>query len=131
MASGCRWVMSRTTQVYGVSPVLPHGIWPRRLSCSRPLERGYVSGVPLDLAGSRAQMRAHRRRGVRSAPWSGTLWATPGSSGAMLETCGSAGEGCTFPVSELRSQAMRSEEHTSELQSRRDLVCRLLLEKKK
>src|SRR6266496_5564274 len=28
-------------------------------------------------------------------------------------------------------QAGRSEEHTSELQSRRDLVCRLLLEKKK
>src|SRR5690349_22383819 len=27
--------------------------------------------------------------------------------------------------------ARRSEEHTSELQSRRDLVCRLLLEKKK
>src|SRR5690349_22079638 len=26
---------------------------------------------------------------------------------------------------------LRSEEHTSELQSRRDLVCRLLLEKKK
>src|SRR5438874_6853402 len=28
-------------------------------------------------------------------------------------------------------QLARSEEHTSELQSRRDLVCRLLLEKKK
>src|SRR6266496_4755564 len=28
-------------------------------------------------------------------------------------------------------KAARSEEHTSELQSRRDLVCRLLLEKKK
>src|SRR5438874_7309391 len=28
-------------------------------------------------------------------------------------------------------EAIRSEEHTSELQSRRDLVCRLLLEKKK
>src|SRR5204863_1165258 len=28
-------------------------------------------------------------------------------------------------------QRQRSEEHTSELQSRRDLVCRLLLEKKK
>src|SRR5690349_22182736 len=28
-------------------------------------------------------------------------------------------------------EAPRSEEHTSELQSRRDLVCRLLLEKKK
>src|SRR5690349_22182333 len=30
-----------------------------------------------------------------------------------------------------RDAASRSEEHTSELQSRRDLVCRLLLEKKK
>src|SRR5438874_9115749 len=30
-----------------------------------------------------------------------------------------------------RPVAVRSEEHTSELQSRRDLVCRLLLEKKK
>src|SRR5690349_22975955 len=29
------------------------------------------------------------------------------------------------------AQGVRSEEHTSELQSRRDLVCRLLLEKKK
>src|SRR5690349_22516730 len=29
------------------------------------------------------------------------------------------------------AQGSRSEEHTSELQSRRDLVCRLLLEKKK
>src|SRR5438874_6308809 len=31
----------------------------------------------------------------------------------------------------VRAAALRSEEHTSELQSRRDLVCRLLLEKKK
>src|SRR5690349_23280296 len=30
-----------------------------------------------------------------------------------------------------RALQLRSEEHTSELQSRRDLVCRLLLEKKK
>src|SRR5690349_23962085 len=31
----------------------------------------------------------------------------------------------------VEASATRSEEHTSELQSRRDLVCRLLLEKKK
>src|SRR5699024_12198914 len=31
----------------------------------------------------------------------------------------------------LRKDGIRSEEHTSELQSRFDLVCRLLLEKKK
>src|SRR2546421_2636705 len=34
-------------------------------------------------------------------------------------------------ASPARSAADRSEEHTSELQSRSDLVCRLLLEKKK
>src|SRR5690349_23866128 len=32
---------------------------------------------------------------------------------------------------DAREHVGRSEEHTSELQSRRDLVCRLLLEKKK
>src|SRR5450432_4601756 len=35
---------------------------------------------------------------------------------------------CTAP---MRARCRRSEEHTSELQSRSDLVCRLLLEKKK
>src|SRR5690349_24006381 len=34
-------------------------------------------------------------------------------------------------VDEDLIHSVRSEEHTSELQSRRDLVCRLLLEKKK
>src|SRR5207249_8640852 len=35
------------------------------------------------------------------------------------------------PMREAARSAWRSEEHTSELQSRFDLVCRLLLEKKK
>src|SRR5690349_21905857 len=35
------------------------------------------------------------------------------------------------PRNEVAVVRQRSEEHTSELQSRRDLVCRLLLEKKK
>src|SRR5206468_10667490 len=39
---------------------------------------------------------------------------------------------CGFQVHVLKAtNAGRSEEHTSELQSRSDLVCRLLLEKKK
>src|SRR5690349_22770117 len=45
-----------------------------------------------------------------------------GSSGAGSSGAGSSGPGTGHG---------RSEEHTSELQSRRDLVCRLLLEKKK
>src|SRR5438874_4752471 len=36
-----------------------------------------------------------------------------------------------YQVEGLPFHLVRSEEHTSELQSRRDLVCRLLLEKKK
>src|SRR5476649_3025173 len=35
------------------------------------------------------------------------------------------------PSREVDGQGLRSEEHTSELQSHSDLVCRLLLEKKK
>src|SRR5438874_5460130 len=49
--------------------------------------------------------------------------------------CGSAGFCVAVavppPVAGGGTATARSEEHTSELQSRRDLVCRLLLEKKK
>src|SRR5690349_23738763 len=43
----------------------------------------------------------------------------------------SRGEGVPARKVPVPGHARRSEEHTSELQSRRDLVCRLLLEKKK
>src|SRR5260221_2710302 len=43
-------------------------------------------------------------------------------------SCKSSRHPCTKPS---RSSPRRSEEHTSELQSHSDLVCRLLLEKKK
>src|SRR5206468_10175295 len=42
-----------------------------------------------------------------------------------------AGEGRHVREARRRGRDPRSEEHTSELQSRSDLVCRLLLEKKK
>src|SRR5204863_2226858 len=41
------------------------------------------------------------------------------------------GESADGRVADVQREILRSEEHTSELQSRRDLVCRLLLEKKK
>src|SRR5690349_22707401 len=47
-----------------------------------------------------------------------------GAAAVPLETARQA-------ASVARAVPPRSEEHTSELQSRRDLVCRLLLEKKK
>src|SRR5690606_41499577 len=42
-----------------------------------------------------------------------------------------SGTGQTHPVRPTGISVRRSEEHTSELQSRENLVCRLLLEKKK
>src|SRR5690349_23364245 len=44
---------------------------------------------------------------------------------------GAAAVGAAHARPLRRPRSARSEEHTSELQSRRDLVCRLLLEKKK
>src|SRR5690349_23205296 len=51
--------------------------------------------------------------------------------GAELADDSGAALGEHRHVDRLRLLRLRSEEHTSELQSRRDLVCRLLLEKKK
>src|SRR3712207_8866754 len=51
---------------------------------------------------------------------------------AMLDRIDKAIDSVQFRLDTLRkSYDMRSEEHTSELQSRQYLVCRLLLEKKK
>src|SRR5438034_7750742 len=47
--------------------------------------------------------------------------------GLLLPVAAAAGAG----VGHLEQELLRSEEHTSELQSHSDLVCRLLLEKKK
>src|SRR6266704_6105891 len=55
---------------------------------------------------------------------SGRCGAKPGSSSQHQTTTSAA-----FSISAVLYR--RSEEHTSELQSRFDLVCRLLLEKKK
>src|SRR3712207_8052796 len=49
----------------------------------------------------------------------------------LLNSLGAAWGGLDQPVDGAQQTAGRSEEHTSELQSRQYLVCRLLLEKKK
>src|SRR5258705_5604470 len=90
-------------------------------------------------------------RAFRSASWDACLWhalriASTASAATTLLPSGTAparwrSSGCdTSPIprpakwSSLKrplSRKPRSEEHTSELQSLRHLVCRLLLEKKK
>src|SRR3712207_6971001 len=51
--------------------------------------------------------------------------------GDGLRSLGRAGRSASGRARAARTDHLRSEEHTSELQSRQYLVCRLLLEKKK
>src|SRR5438067_11297435 len=59
-----------------------------------------------------------------------TLFRSPGTVRFYLVNSSGRGSGFRAALACVRNLA-RSEEHTSELQSRFDLVCRLLLEKKK
>src|SRR5438132_10824402 len=64
----------------------------------------------------------------RSDPLRGDAGGTSASEPAIRRRDHEIGERARVAV---RTAAERSEEHTSELQSHSDLVCRLLLEKKK
>src|SRR2546430_4376851 len=64
-----------------------------------------------------------------------TLFRSPGNGGRGAPRASRAGPGAGGGAarqhSATRRERARSEEHTSELQSQSNLVCRLLLEKKK
>src|SRR5260221_9799126 len=71
--------------------------------------------------------KGDRRRPKRSSPWVGTCST---SHPTLFRAVGRTG--CAvLRLPSGRACPSRSEEHTSELQSHSDLVCRLLLEKKK
>src|SRR5262249_62161750 len=67
---------------------------------------------------ARGPLRDHRER----------AGAHEGAARPRLDRCR---RGALVPARHLRHRSRRSEEHTSELQSLTNLVCRLLLEKKK
>src|SRR5690606_41668886 len=70
------------------------------------------------------------RRGVGGAGDPGGVKGGGIPSRRQLDR-GSVAQGGVDAVDEFAGAEARSEEHTSELQSRENLVCRLLLEKKK
>src|SRR5690349_23698252 len=80
------------------------------------------------------------RRAPRSTlfPYT-TLFRSKRAPSSSAQSTSTRGRGGTTPAAAQERSTptpaitprARSEEHTSELQSRRDLVCRLLLEKKK
>src|SRR2546429_6133080 len=60
-----------------------------------------------------------------------TLFRSENIFGVEAEVATSVAEALKAKLTGAEQHALRSEEHTSELQSRLHLVCRLLLEKKK
>src|SRR5688572_31744698 len=73
-----------------------------------------------------------RSVGARIASWlHGSVERRPAPPGAAGAPRTSGGPSREASHGDHRSQRPRSEEHTSELQSQSNLVCRLLLEKKK
>src|SRR5699024_12651230 len=72
---------------------------------------------------------------LQSLSYTTLFRSRPGHPGGLASPDGRhrvrSGNGCYRSASPGGQSARRSEEHTSELQSRFDPVCRLLLEKKK
>src|SRR5207247_10617092 len=94
----------------------PYSVRPRQSNVHAPsytLTLSLHDALPISLNGPPRDIRAPGRASLRPR-------SLPG-----------AGRCADQPRSRTEARPGRSEEHTSELQSRVDLVCRLLLEKKK
>src|SRR5207237_6228498 len=106
----------------------------RRLRFARSVARHDQrrTGAQQQAGLARDEQAAHVRRGAFDAPAGidvvpAEMLRTPDDAARGRLACLGVG-GLTAT---LRQQVQRSEEHTSELQSHLNLVCRLLLEKKK
>src|SRR5206468_11700549 len=82
-----------------------------------------------DLARARDGARARLAADAAQVPDRGVAQVQGGGGGRVRHVAVDRQRGGQRAA--LDPEALRSEEHTSELQSRSDLVCRLLLEKKK
>src|SRR5438034_8827584 len=117
------------------------GTWTGR--CGRPVAALHARSAGGGLRIGRHNARDARRAAGRRRRSGGSRFRALGMPPAMtslrvllLVTLGvlpiqSARAQGTQPLRKAELVRMRSEEHTSELQSHSDLVCRLLLEKKK
>src|SRR5206468_4762326 len=128
--------------------MLPHVVKASGSSATGPRALGeafwsshhlYASGVATEIAGTAtvagiaggAGMRNRRsprpHATARGAPLAKNATSAPSFEAKWSSSC----RGTALPANALTAcsaAAARSEEHTSELQSRSDLVCRLLLE---
>src|SRR5215475_7194828 len=111
----CGPVFARTNDpvpyVHFESPGAKHA-WPNRAACWSPATPAMGSVNPPNASGS--------------------VWPmTPVDAVTSGRACGGTPNSSQSSADHCPAVMSRSEEHTSELQSRENLVCRLLLEKKK
>src|SRR5690606_39864977 len=101
-----------------------------RRAVAPPAAQSRRRHLPVVRRGRAPAASATARRRAASRGWTpdpGSPWR------ARARRPGPPAGSADFPVSTAHwpVESLRSEEHTSELQSRENLVCRLLLEKKK
>src|SRR5438874_1503295 len=106
-------------------------------SPTNPTTRANAASPPLNFHGKQPRMsRLFWSSGASMSPPRFSMWMHSRGNSALWVSwyaeSGNIRSTPSFPPNIFSAFARtRSEEHTSELQSRRDLVCRLLLEKKK
>src|SRR2546427_5291793 len=101
--------------------------WPRGMLAARGPRRRPRSTVTRHAGGSHSDTRLHTDRPYVSV--SERLFSAQFPARSLLGGIGH--QLCPHEREGLTGGSDRSEEHTSELQSQSNLVCRLLLEKKK
>src|SRR5687768_18276571 len=110
---------------------MPESVFNLRLLIDAIVLLAYFFGiVAIGLwAGRRNRDLSEFALGGRSIPWWAVLASIIAAETSAATFLGTPAEG--FKTRGFIYGQLRSEEHTSELQSRLHLVCRLLLEKKK
>src|SRR5204863_3254073 len=110
----------------------PADPWPEGLKLKHEKETlgFYITGHPLRKYANEVKTYGNATTGVLSEKPSGFDVAIGGLVSALRLMRTKKGEAmCVILLEDWEGIVERSEEHTSELQSRRELVCRLLLEK--
>src|SRR5690349_24119449 len=100
-----------------------------------PIENRNITWKSVTRVGTMPKRLNHALTSAAGTPEVSSLPSPPMPGERMLTLIGSSmhqsSATSSKPCHLSPGRRIRSEEHTSELQSRRDLVCRLLLEKKK
>src|SRR5690606_17269776 len=133
MPSAAMAARSEASEITTLWPIAATGSWPvwRRVMVNSVHEEGTVIEPTLWRIASSPSIVVAQLLTTASPAASAGAAAADGSAEAAGSVAPAASVACVSAVAgSAGAVGERSEEHTSELQSRENLVCRLLLEKK-